>query len=241
MPTHTTSGFEGSRVTHPIEYEACSSKIGVHVVPAFSVFQTPPEPTARYQVLVSSGWTAMSAMRPPMRAGPMPRSFSPARSSAVGGRAWARVCAAASVRMAARTIDVVRNVTSWRETSGEPKVNPREGAPRGFGGILATAATRPGMEVHLGVTRINQFRAREGEGAALKAVIESFLPEIRGAAGCAGCRLLQGEDDSDRVVVIEEWENVPAHRAAAEQIPREALERVKALLEEPARGGYFRE
>lgn len=93
----------------------------------------------------------------------------------------------------------------------------------------------------MGVTRINQFHAKEGEGAALKAVVESFLPAIRGAAGCQSCRLLQGEDDPDRIVVIEEWESVPAHRAAAEQIPRDALEKAKALFESPPRGGYFRE
>jgi len=91
------------------------------------------------------------------------------------------------------------------------------------------------------VTRINQFQAREGEGGALRAAIESFLPAIRSAVGCEGCRLLQGEDDPDRVVVIEEWESVPAHRAAAEGIPQDALAKAKALLEAPPRGGYFRE
>ena len=38
-------------VTQPIEYEPSLSKIGVQVVPLLAVFQTPPEPTATYQVL----------------------------------------------------------------------------------------------------------------------------------------------------------------------------------------------
>lgn len=42
-------------------------------MPLFSVFQTPPDPTPTYQVLRSDGWIAMSAMRPPMSAGPMLR------------------------------------------------------------------------------------------------------------------------------------------------------------------------
>jgi len=50
VPIHTVSGFDGSSVTHPIEYDGWSSKIGVQVVPAFSVFHTPPEPTATYHV-----------------------------------------------------------------------------------------------------------------------------------------------------------------------------------------------
>ena len=42
-------------VTQPIEYETSSSKSGAQVVPAFTVFQTPPEPTATYQIDVSPG------------------------------------------------------------------------------------------------------------------------------------------------------------------------------------------
>ena len=74
VPTHTTSGLFGSRVTTPIEYEGCSSKTGVQVMPAFVVFHNPPDPAATYQVLRLVGCTAMSAMRPPMTAGPMLRS-----------------------------------------------------------------------------------------------------------------------------------------------------------------------
>jgi len=93
----------------------------------------------------------------------------------------------------------------------------------------------------MSVTRINQFQAREGQGAALREVIASFLPSIRAAAGNQGCRLLQGEDDPDRVVVIEEWDSVPDHRAAAEGIPADALAKAKELMDGPPKGGYFRE
>ena len=90
------------------------------------------------------------------------------------------------------------------------------------------------------VTRINDFQAHEGQGDALREQIESFLPVIEAAPGCRSCRMLQGEDDADRIVVIEEWESVPDHRAAAESIPADALTRAKALLVAPPRGGYFR-
>ena len=63
--------------TAPTEYDGWPSKTGVHVMPELVVFQTPPDPTAMYQVAGSSGWTAMSAMRPPMSAGPISRSASP--------------------------------------------------------------------------------------------------------------------------------------------------------------------
>ena len=91
------------------------------------------------------------------------------------------------------------------------------------------------------VTRINDFQALEGQGDALREQIESFLPVIEKAPGCRSCRMLLGEDDPDRIVVIEEWESVPDHRAAAETIPADALARVKSLLAAPPRGNYFRD
>ena len=90
------------------------------------------------------------------------------------------------------------------------------------------------------ITRINDFQAREGQGDALRQEIESFIPVIEAAPGCRSCRVMLGEDDPDRIVVIEEWESVPDHRAAAETIPADALARAKALLVAPPRGGYFR-
>ena len=80
-------------VTQPMEYDPWPSKTGVQVVPAFSVFHTPPEPTATYQVCRLRGWMAMSLMRPDMMAGPMLRKASPARSSAVSRGAGAALAA----------------------------------------------------------------------------------------------------------------------------------------------------
>ena len=78
---------------HPIEYTPWASKIGVHVVPAFSVFQTPPDPTATYHVARRFGCMTMSLMRPDMRAGPMLRNSRPDSSSAVMREAGALVFA----------------------------------------------------------------------------------------------------------------------------------------------------
>lgn len=52
------------------------SKMGVQVVPRFSVFQTFDDEVATYQTLRFVGSTAMSAILPDMKAGPMPRSWS---------------------------------------------------------------------------------------------------------------------------------------------------------------------
>ena len=61
--------------------------MGVQVVPRFSVFHTFDEEVATYQTLRLAGSTATSAMRPDMKAGPMPRSSRAERrfSSTAGG------------------------------------------------------------------------------------------------------------------------------------------------------------
>src|SRR6476646_1355719 len=63
--------------TVPMEYDASLSNTGVQVVPALVVFHTPPDATATYQMRLSRGWTAMSAMRPDVSAGPIDRSRRP--------------------------------------------------------------------------------------------------------------------------------------------------------------------
>src|SRR6185295_10083317 len=54
-------------------------------MPAFSVRHTPPDATATNQRFLSVGSTAMSAMRPLVTAGPMPRSVRPDQPSADHG------------------------------------------------------------------------------------------------------------------------------------------------------------
>src|SRR5215813_3474828 len=58
--------------------------MGVQVVPALVVFQTPPEPAATYHVPGAVGWTAMSAMRPLIRPGPRLRNGNAAAALASG-------------------------------------------------------------------------------------------------------------------------------------------------------------
>src|SRR5436309_13256559 len=67
----------------PIEKEPCPSKTGAQVVPALTVFQTPPEAAATYQVVGVRGSTATSTIRPPTTAGPMLRNSRPAKVEAV--------------------------------------------------------------------------------------------------------------------------------------------------------------
>src|SRR4051812_34881410 len=67
--------------TVPIEYDASPSKTGVHVPPELVVFHTPPDALATYQIFLSRGCAARSAMRPDVIAGPIDRNLKPANGA----------------------------------------------------------------------------------------------------------------------------------------------------------------
>ncbi|MEQ8763525.1 MAG: antibiotic biosynthesis monooxygenase family protein [Planctomycetota bacterium] len=90
------------------------------------------------------------------------------------------------------------------------------------------------------ITRINEFHAREGEGEAFRALVESILPEIRAAEGCRSCQLLQRHDDASRLIVIEVWDSIEAHQAARHQIPSGNMIEAMKLLASPPSGQYYR-
>ncbi len=74
MPSQTTFESFGSITTQHSVNEAWSSKIGVKVMPRFTVFHNPPNALATYQTLGFFGSIAMSATRPVDSVGPIPRS-----------------------------------------------------------------------------------------------------------------------------------------------------------------------
>src|ERR1051326_1832343 len=71
-------------VTTPVEKEPSPSKTGEKLSPAFTLFHTPPAAVATYQIRLSVGWTAMSATRPEVSAGPTERNWRPAAMAANG-------------------------------------------------------------------------------------------------------------------------------------------------------------
>src|SRR5688572_15290815 len=108
--------------------------MAVQVVPALLVFQTPPEPAATYQVLRSRGCTAISEIRPLMRAGPMLRSLSAAAALATAAVSapWADTDEGARDRTASETIQRVLHVMASPRSLGQPppaRTLPSGGAP----------------------------------------------------------------------------------------------------------------
>lgn len=89
------------------------------------------------------------------------------------------------------------------------------------------------------ITRINEFHAASEKAHALRAFLSDVIDLIRDAAGCRSVELLVGHDDDSRVAIIEVWESVDAHRAAASRIPPAKLAEVQPLLAEPPKGRYY--
>src|SRR5437870_12821735 len=94
-------------------------------------------------------------------------------------------------------------------------------------------------EIEVTVTRINEFRAREGQGDALKELMRSFLPTIKYSEGCQSCQVLQHQEDPTRIVVIEVWDSTVAHQASVKNVPPRALEEAMKLLAGPPHGAYY--
>lgn len=93
----------------------------------------------------------------------------------------------------------------------------------------------------MSVTRINDFRAKEGQAETLRALLGQAIPSIASSRGCLSCKLLQSQDSPARFVVLEVWDSVESHKAAVKDIPPEMLMTVMEILDGRPSGEYFDE
>jgi quinol monooxygenase YgiN len=93
----------------------------------------------------------------------------------------------------------------------------------------------------MSVTRINDFRAKEGHIDALRAFLRQVIPSIASSRGCLSCKLLQSQDSPARFVVLEVWDSIESHKAAVKDIPPEMFVTVMELLDGRPSGEYFKE
>jgi quinol monooxygenase YgiN len=89
------------------------------------------------------------------------------------------------------------------------------------------------------IIRINEFHAADGKSAALREFLGTIIAQIEGAPGCSGCELLVDPADDARLAIVETWDDVAAHRAAAGRIPPEQFAVFRPLIAEPPRGRYY--
>lgn len=91
----------------------------------------------------------------------------------------------------------------------------------------------------MSVIRINHFEAKTGCEADLKLFMQSVVQEIQKAAGCISCKLLAGAENEALLAVIEEWESIAHHKAAASIIPKERIEQAMVFFAKPPQGVYY--
>lgn len=91
----------------------------------------------------------------------------------------------------------------------------------------------------MAITRINEFQAPPEKASELRDFLRSVIALILDAPGCHSCQLLSHHDDPMRFAIIEVWDGIDAHKAAASRIPRELMQQAQALFAQPARGAYY--
>lgn len=92
----------------------------------------------------------------------------------------------------------------------------------------------------MSITRINTFTAKPGSEQQLHDFLSSVISVIKSCPGCISCTLLQGAEDQTQLAIIEEWESISAHQAAASAIPAEQLTQAMALFAKPPAGTYYK-
>jgi quinol monooxygenase YgiN len=95
------------------------------------------------------------------------------------------------------------------------------------------------LKTTMAITRINEFKAPDDKASELGAFLGSVIALILGAPGCRSCQLLHHHEDATRYAIIEVWDSIEAHQAAASRIPPDLMQKARTLFAEPARGAYY--
>lgn len=95
-------------------------------------------------------------------------------------------------------------------------------------------------EASIKVTRINEFRAKEGRAEAFRSYFTPVIPLIASSPGCLSCQLLQSPDNPRRFVVLEVWDSMESHQASVRNIPAEAFAEIMELLDGVPVSEYYR-
>jgi quinol monooxygenase YgiN len=93
----------------------------------------------------------------------------------------------------------------------------------------------------MSVTRINEFRAKEGKADELRAFLTRIVLTIASSSGCLSCQLLQSHENPTRFIVIEVWDSIESHEASMRDIPPEEFAEVMTLLNGTPVGEYYYE
>ena len=89
------------------------------------------------------------------------------------------------------------------------------------------------------IARLCRMTAGEGQADALLQALTALADVVGAIPECDGAEILQDRDQPDRVVFIEKWASVEAHKASGALLPKEAMAPVMAALAERPEGSYL--
>lgn len=91
----------------------------------------------------------------------------------------------------------------------------------------------------MSIMRINEFRARDGGGDALRDRLKAILPLIEASSGCQSCHLMQSHKNAAHILLLEVWDSVESHQASLQNLSPEVFKEAKKLLAAPPTGEYY--
>lgn len=95
----------------------------------------------------------------------------------------------------------------------------------------------------MSVLRLNEFKALPGKFEELITCFEDIVTQIRTIDGCERCELLlkvsDGLDDDDKLIVLEVWASIEAHKQSVTAIDPKEFEKVMSLLSTRPGGQYY--
>lgn len=89
------------------------------------------------------------------------------------------------------------------------------------------------------IARCYIMKAAEGRAEDLAAALKDAAELVRRVPGSQGVEILRDLDDRRRLVFIEKWDSVEAHKAAPQHLPKGALANVMAAVDGPPEGSYL--
>jgi len=95
----------------------------------------------------------------------------------------------------------------------------------------------------MSILRLNEFTALPGQFENLVEQFDALIEEVRVLPGCERCELLlkvaDGNDDDDRLVILEVWTSISHHKAAASAGDPQRIKAILALLSHRPSGQYY--
>ncbi|WP_303829864.1 putative quinol monooxygenase [Asticcacaulis taihuensis] len=95
----------------------------------------------------------------------------------------------------------------------------------------------------MSIMRLNEFKALPGKFEMLVGLFEKIVAQIRTVEGNERCELYlkvaDGMNEDEKLIVLEVWKNIAAHKNAASAIDPKQFKAVMALLSERPSGQYY--